>query len=112
VKTLYHVAQASAFDPEATHYAPTGWEAEGFIHCCWASQLSGVLARYFRGQKNLMLLTLDASALARWLKEEDSTGRGEAFPHCYGVIPRSAVLQCQPLATDDEGRPLQEIAQA
>jgi uncharacterized protein (DUF952 family) len=55
---------------------------------------------------------LDASALAPWLKEEDSTGRGEAFPHCYGVIPLAAVIQCQPLAIDEAGRPLQEITQA
>lgn len=110
MKTLYHVAQARSFDPNAEHYAPPGWEGEeeGFIHCCWADQLSGVLERYFRGEANLLLLTLDASALVGSLREEDSTGRGEAFPHCYGVIPRSAVLQCQPLATDDEGRPLSE----
>ena len=108
MKTLYHVAQARSFDPNAEHYAPPGWEGEGFIHCCWVDQLSGVLERYFRGQKNLLLLTLDVSALVGSLKEEDSTGRGAAFPHCYGVIPRSAVLQCQPLATDDRGRPLSE----
>ena len=108
MKTLYHVAQARSFDPNAEHYAPPGWEGEGFIHCCWVDQLSGVLERYFRGEANLLLLTLDASALVGSLREEDSSGRGEAFPHCYGVIPRSAVLQCQPLATDDEGRPLSE----
>ena len=60
MKTLYHVAQARSFDPNAAHYAPPGWEGEGFIHCCWADQLSGVLARYFRGEANLLLLTLDA----------------------------------------------------
>lgn len=108
MKTLYHVAQARTFDPDAVHYAPPGWEGEGFIHCCWADQLSGVLERYFRGEANLLLLTLDALALAPRLKEEDSTGRGEAFPHCYGAIPLSAVIQCEPLATDDEGRPLRE----
>lgn len=108
MKTLYHVAQARSFDPNAEHYAPPRWEGEGFIHCCWVDQLSGVLERCFRGEANLLLLTLDASALVGSLREEDSTGRGEAFPHCYGVIPRSAVLQCQPLATDDEGRPVSE----
>ena len=35
-------------DPNAEHYAP-GWR-EGFIHCCWVDQLSGVLERYFRGE--------------------------------------------------------------
>jgi uncharacterized protein (DUF952 family) len=112
VKTLYHVAQARTFDPAAAHYAPPGWEGEGFIHCCWAGQLPGVLERYFRGEGNVLLLMLDASALAPWLKEEDSTGRGEAFPHCYGVIPLAAVIQCQPLAIDEAGRPLQEITRA
>ena len=94
--------------PTLSTTRPRGGKGEGFIHCCWVDQLSGVLERYFRGEANLLLLTLDASALVGSLREEDSTGRGEAFPHCYGVIPRSAVLQCQPLATDDEGRPVSE----
>ena len=73
------MAQARSFDPNAEHYAPPGVEGEGFIHRCWVDQL-GVLERYFRGEANLLLLTLDAPALVPWLKEEDSTGRGEAPP--------------------------------
>ncbi|MDZ7826286.1 MAG: DUF952 domain-containing protein [Gammaproteobacteria bacterium] len=51
---------------------------------------------------DLVLLELDASALPVAPVEEDTTGRGERFPHLYARIPWSAMRHRRPLATGGE----------
>ncbi|MCH2097429.1 MAG: DUF952 domain-containing protein [Pseudomonadales bacterium] len=104
-RRLLHVAVEREFDAResASSYAPEAMREEGFIHCCRAEQLVGVLERYYRDRDDLVLLTLDEAALEGALKEEDTTGRGELFPHLYGEIPRSAIVAVDPFATDAAG---------
>ena len=102
---LLHVADRAAFEASAadTHYAPAAFADEGFVHCCTPGQLPGVLERYYRGRDDLVLLLLDADALDAPLRFEDTTGRGETFPHVYGPLPLAAVRARRPFATDADG---------
>ena len=102
---LLHVAVEAEYEARrsAPSHAPEAMAAEGFIHCCRPEQLAGVLERYYRERDDLLLLALDEAAVADVLKEEDTTGRGERFPHLYGEIPRSAILSIEPFATDAAG---------
>lgn len=96
---LLHVALRGELEAArgGTHYAPSGFADEGFVHCCRPGQLAGVLARYFRGRDDLVLLELDPAALDAAVVEEDTTGRGERFPHLYGPVPWRAVQRESPL---------------
>lgn len=102
--SLLHVARAAELAACAADedYAPEGFAAEGFIHCCRPQQLAGVLERHFDDHADLVLLELDASALPVAPVEEDTTGRGERFPHLYARIPWSAMRHRRPLATGGE----------
>jgi len=104
-RRLLHVAIEAEFEARLSEpaHAPDAMREEGFIHCCRAGQLAGVLERYYRDRNDLLLLTLDEAALADVLREEDTTGRGELFPHVYGEIPRAAILTVAPFATDASG---------
>ena len=71
--------------------------ALGFIHCCTAEQLPGVIARYFPGDNsNLLVVELNPDALSEELKWEAATDSDGLFPHIYGPINRDAIIGVHP----------------
>jgi uncharacterized protein (DUF952 family) len=71
--------------------------AGGFIHCCTAEQLPGVIARYFLGDNsNLMVVELNPDALSEELLWEPATDSDGLFPHIYGPINRDAINGVHP----------------
>lgn len=75
---------------------------EGFIHCSTAEQLQGTADRFYRGQTDIVLLTIDVVQVADILKFELSGD--QLFPHLYGPLPLTAVVATEHLASDDQGR--------
>jgi uncharacterized protein (DUF952 family) len=71
-------------------------ERDGYIHFSTAGQVRETAARHFAGAADLMLVAVDAEALADALKWEVSRG-GDLFPHLYGALPLAAVLWARPL---------------
>lgn len=99
VDVIHHVADAGDWSARSdASYVPAGYAAEGFIHLCTASQLDGVLHRYYRGRSDLRLLTVETDQLGTDLIWEDTTGRGEDFPHLYGPLPLAAVRSVDQLS--------------
>jgi len=76
---------------------------DGFIHFSTAGQAAETAARHFSGQRDLVLLAIDAAALGGRLKWEPSRG-GALFPHLYGALPLDAVRGIDPLPLDASGR--------
>ena len=98
---LYHLALAADWAAVPAHgeLAPASLVDEGFVHCSWGRQVAGTVAKHFAGVTGLLALRLDASALGgAELREEDSYGSGQAFPHVYGPIPAAAVVEAIPVA--------------
>lgn len=91
---IYHVAEQSALDQlQGDTYVCDSLNTEGFIHCCLKDQLAGVLARYYQEVPNLKLLTIDVSSLDAKLVYENTVGGEELFPHVYGPINMSAIVE-------------------
>jgi uncharacterized protein (DUF952 family) len=76
---------------------------DGFIHFSTAAQVRETAARHFAGQRDLLLVAIDASALGDALRWEPSRG-GALFPHLYGPLPLSAVRGVSDVGVDDAGR--------
>ena len=68
---------------------------DGFIHLSTRDQLDGTIERHFAGERELVVLEIDARALSADLKWEPSRG-GALFPHLYGALALSAVLAVLP----------------
>ena len=64
---------------------------DGFIHFSTREQLEETIARHFAGEGGLVVLEVDPTALGEQLRWEPSRG-GALFPHLYGELPLSAVL--------------------
>jgi uncharacterized protein (DUF952 family) len=72
---------------------------DGFIHFSTAEQMIETAQKHFSGQRDLVLLSIDAATLGDRLKWEPSRG-GAVFPHLYGAMELGAVLQVAPLPLD------------
>lgn len=77
---------------------------EGFIHAARREQVRGVFDRYYReAGEPLVLLTIDTDRLdCEW--REDQVG-DDTYPHVYGPITPSAVVDVQPLDRRGGTRP-------
>jgi uncharacterized protein (DUF952 family) len=71
---------------------------DGFIHFSTREQLIGTIERHFAGERNLVVLEVDAQRLGERLRWERSRG-GALFPHLYAELPLSAVTR---RVADDE----------
>ena len=75
--------------------------ADGYIHFSAADQARATAAKYFAGQGDLLVLTVESDALGAALKWEPSRG-GALFPHLYGSLDCRMVLETRaaPLGAD------------
>jgi len=98
-KTIYKICDAAAWRvAERTGEfvdAPVDL-ADGYIHFSTAGQVAETAAKHFAGQRELVLVAVDAGALGSALKWETSRG-GALFPHLYGKLPLRAVRWVKPL---------------
>lgn len=84
-------------------YRAPSLEEEGFIHCSTPAQVVEVANGVYRGERELILLAIDAGALTAPLRYEDCYETGQAFPHVYGPINTDAVVRVLSFAPDDDG---------
>lgn len=77
--------------------------ADGYIHFSTADQVAETAAKHFAGQRDLVLVAVNADALGPSLKWEPSRG-GALFPHLYGSLPFRAVRWTKPLPLGPDGR--------
>ncbi len=77
-------------------------DEEGFIHASRRDQVQGVFDRYYAGlDEHLVLLTIDPRRLRAEVRV-DPVG-DDTYPHVYGPIERTAVVDVTPL--DRHGHP-------
>ena len=90
---IIHVAIPDAWEraQPTGRYSPDGYETEGFIHCCARVQLEGVLRDHFSGQECIVLLVLDTAKVSSPIRYERAAN-GEDYPHVYGPIEVTAVV--------------------
>lgn len=108
---IFHIARQSLWDAAVAdgHYRQSTvdrtLEDEGFIHASDADQVQGVADRYYQHvPEPLVLLVIDPERLDVDLVRESPPGRDEAYPHIYGPLPISAVVQVRPLQRTTDGR--------
>ncbi|MFD5860612.1 DUF952 domain-containing protein [Streptomyces chartreusis] len=73
-------------------------QEEGFIHCSTRAQLPSVAAFLYGsydGPDELVVLVVDPARLEAPLRYEAPKPGGEEFPHVYGPIPVTAVVDVE-----------------
>jgi uncharacterized protein (DUF952 family) len=105
LQPIYHIAPAAEVERAARSgkYAPSSFATEGFIHCCYGSQVNALANRMFHGQANLLLLEIDPARLRAPVIAERSSEGDEPFPHIHGELPMAAVLAIRELRCSPDG---------
>jgi len=77
--------------------------ADGFIHFSTAAQVVETAAKHFAGQRDLVLVAVEAGRLGGALRWEPSRG-GALFPHLHAPLDPGAAVSVVPLPLGDDGR--------
>ena len=104
--TIYKICERTSWrlaEQTGTYCGSDADAGDGFIHFSTAAQLAGTMAKHFSGQRELLLVAVDADALGSGLKWEPSRG-GELFPHLYAALPLTAVRWTKAVADEVGGR--------
>lgn len=105
---LYHLALADEWAEalESGEYLRStvgrSLEDEGFIHTSFADQVRATADAYYRDRR-VVLLVIDPGRVPSPVVLEP-IGDGRLFPHVYGPLPTSAVLEATPVPLGDDGR--------
>jgi uncharacterized protein (DUF952 family) len=107
---LYHIATVPDWDQAQqdgeyrTSTRGRSLSEEGFIHASTAAQVLPVAnAVYLDEQQDLVLLVLDTSLIEAEVRREPVPGWTDPFPHIYGPLDVTAVVQAVPLERDPAG---------
>jgi len=76
---------------------------DGFIHMSTSAQLQGTLDKHYTQGDVVILVAIRFEDVADSVKYEVSRG-GAEFPHIYGSLPLSAVMEHWALSPDPKGR--------
>ena len=97
-RALWQSAQAQGmFDGAPVDHA------DGYIHFSTAAQVRETAAKHFANQDDLLLLTVNDQSLGPALIYEPSRG-GDLFPHLYGLMPLSSVIDVHELKRGADGQ--------
>lgn len=105
MRAIYKIASAAEWRAAETRRVFEGAAidlTDGYIHFSTAEQVQETANKHFAGQKDLVLVAVDADALGSALKWEPSRG-GALFPHLYGALRFENVLAVTPLRTNAAG---------
>jgi uncharacterized protein (DUF952 family) len=87
----FHIATRAAWAQAqaAGEYRPASLQSEGFIHLSLPEQVVATANRFFRGQRDLVLLQIEVGLLRAPIRMEMADG--QQFPHLYGPLNLEAV---------------------
>ena len=93
---IYHIVTPEVWEKfkDENEYEAESLAAENFIHCSYRHQLDGVLERYYKNQRKILILHINPHLLAAKLIAEPSTN-GEIYPHIYGKINKTAIVEAE-----------------
>ena len=97
--------QLAAVEDGGAMQAPVD-EADGYVHFSTSKQVQETLAKWFKGQKGCVLVSVDSRDFGVDLKWEKSRG-GDYFPHVYATVREYNISSIWPLDEfDADGVPL------
>jgi uncharacterized protein (DUF952 family) len=106
---IYHIAtaadwaQAQRDGQYTTSTIGRTLAEEGFIHASTAEQVALVANAYYQGEPDLLLLVIDTDRVNQEIRHEQVPGQALPYPHIYGPLNPSAVIQTRPFAPGPDG---------
>ncbi len=77
--------------------------SEGFIHCSPKDKVRSSAAKFFKKEKEILLIYIDQSKVRSEIIWEDSNNDNFLFPHIYGELNFEAVIEIAEISRDENG---------
>ena len=77
---------------------------QGFIHAATATQVALVANAFYRDVPDLLLLVIDTERVGPEIQYEHVPGQVSPYPHIYGPLNVSAVVEARPFGPGPEGQ--------
>jgi uncharacterized protein (DUF952 family) len=101
---LLHVAMANQWESSGDFYGDCSMEKDGFIHCCTVENVVEMANDNLKKiRESLVILVIDFSRLNAIVHWEIGKKSGQKFPHIYGLLNRSAVIDTINFEKDHSG---------
>jgi uncharacterized protein (DUF952 family) len=110
VTFIYHIAAAADWkravrDGQYTMSTRGLTLAEqGFIHASTASQVALVANSFYRDIPDLLLLVIDTDRVEPEIRYERVPGQDLPYPHIYGPLNVTAVIEARPFGPGPDGQ--------
>jgi uncharacterized protein (DUF952 family) len=110
VTFIYHIATAAnwARARQGGQYTMSTLDRtlaqEGFIHASTAAQVTRVAEAFYQGEPDLLLLVIDPDLVEAEIRYEPVPGQPLPYPHIYGPLNVSAVIQAGPFSPGPDGQ--------
>ncbi|MFN6515982.1 MAG: DUF952 domain-containing protein [Nostoc sp. CreGUA01] len=104
MNTILHITQCQQWEQAKNlgSYRADSLDLEGFIHCSRSTQIVKVANRFFKNQKDLVLLFIDWEKVHAEIRDEEAE-IGEFFPHIYGELNIDAVYWVIDFVAGEDG---------
>lgn len=119
MKMIYHLTTEKEFfaQLESEEYVSAGFPAEGFMHFSQEHQILGVADRFYREAASPILLVVEIEKLTapvkyeppihphadKRLNFESEVEHSDLFPHLYGKLNKTAIVDILPMRRDANG---------
>ena len=79
-------------------------DAEGFLHCSTIEYFWRIVWLFEEEQDEFAIVCIDEEKLESEVRYEDGDNCGRAYPHIYGLVNKSAVVDTLSFLRDESGK--------
>ena len=79
-------------------------DTEGFLHCSTIGYFWRIVWLFEEEQDEFVIVCIDEEKLESEVRYEDGDNCGRAYPHIYGLVNKSAVVDTLSFLRDESGK--------
>lgn len=105
-KSILHCMKKSIWEERKNkeYWGQRNLDAEGFLHCSTIDYFWRIVWHFEEEQDEFVIVCIDEKKLESEVRYEDGDNCGRTYPHIYGLVNNSAVVDVLPFLRDASGK--------
>ena len=89
---------------DKAYWGQRNLDAEGFLHCSTIEYFWRIVWLFEDIKEEFVIVCINEEELEAEVRYEDGDNCGRAYPHIYGLVNNSAVVNVLPFMRDENGK--------